>query len=167
MSKDPNGNQGQELHSQRRESTHDCHSHWGSCWADSEAARIFRAQSAQFDTSTKSFRKSTCPSVPQLILVIHRESCTSQLVMTDPTLLLLHIRLHNTSSRPHSFKSQSKLETSCNCKIMEGHQVENRTTAFESLWKFFYSLGVFTKGTKINSLNKLCHQFNNDILAGC
>jgi hypothetical protein len=31
----------------------------------------------------------------------------------------------------------------------------------------FNSLGVFTKGTKINSLNKLCHQFNTDILAGC
>jgi hypothetical protein len=31
----------------------------------------------------------------------------------------------------------------------------------------FNSLGIFTKGTKINSLNKLCHQFNVDILAGC
>jgi hypothetical protein len=31
----------------------------------------------------------------------------------------------------------------------------------------FNSLGVFTKGAKINSLNKLCHQFNADILAGC
>jgi hypothetical protein len=33
--------------------------------------------------------------------------------------------------------------------------------------EIFNSLGVFTKGTKINSLNKLCHQFNTDILAGC
>jgi hypothetical protein len=31
----------------------------------------------------------------------------------------------------------------------------------------FNSLGIFTKGTKINSLNKLCRQFNTDILAGC
>jgi hypothetical protein len=31
----------------------------------------------------------------------------------------------------------------------------------------FNSLGVFTKGTKISSLNKLCHQFNTNILAGC
>ncbi len=31
----------------------------------------------------------------------------------------------------------------------------------------FNSLGIFTKGTKINSLNKLCQQFNPDILAGC
>jgi hypothetical protein len=29
------------------------------------------------------------------------------------------------------------------------------------------SLGIFTKGTKINSLNKLFHQFNTNILAGC
>ncbi len=31
----------------------------------------------------------------------------------------------------------------------------------------FNCLGVFTKGTKISSLNKLCHQFNTDILGGC
>jgi hypothetical protein len=31
----------------------------------------------------------------------------------------------------------------------------------------FDSLGIFTKGTKINQLNKLCCQFNTDILAGC
>jgi hypothetical protein len=30
----------------------------------------------------------------------------------------------------------------------------------------FNSLGVFTKGTKINSLNKLCRKYNTDILAG-
>jgi hypothetical protein len=30
----------------------------------------------------------------------------------------------------------------------------------------FNSLEIFTKGTKINQLNKLCHQFNTDILAG-
>jgi hypothetical protein len=31
----------------------------------------------------------------------------------------------------------------------------------------FNSLGIFTNGTKINSLNKLCRQFNTNILAGC
>ncbi len=31
----------------------------------------------------------------------------------------------------------------------------------------FNSLGIFTNGTKINSLNKLCWQFNTDILVGC
>jgi hypothetical protein len=73
VSKDSNGKRGQESHSQRRKSTHNRR------WADSKAARRFRAQSARFNTGTKSFRKCTCPSVPQLILVIHKESCTSQL----------------------------------------------------------------------------------------
>ncbi len=59
VSKDPNGNRGQELHGQRRESAHDRHSHRGSCWEDSKAARRFRAEPAQFDTGTKSFRKPT------------------------------------------------------------------------------------------------------------
>jgi hypothetical protein len=35
------------------------------------------------------------------------------------------------------------------------------------IMKNFNSLGIFTKGTKVNSLNKLCRQFNTNILAGC
>jgi hypothetical protein len=31
----------------------------------------------------------------------------------------------------------------------------------------FNSLGVFSKGTKINSLNKLCRRYNTYVLAGC
>jgi hypothetical protein len=31
----------------------------------------------------------------------------------------------------------------------------------------FNSWGGFTKGTKINSLNKLCRKYNTDVLAGC
>ena len=31
----------------------------------------------------------------------------------------------------------------------------------------FNSLGVFTKDTKIKSLNKLCRRYNADVLAGC
>ncbi len=31
----------------------------------------------------------------------------------------------------------------------------------------FISLGLLTKGAKINKLNKLCRQFNTNILAGC
>jgi hypothetical protein len=79
MRKDPNGYQGQELHGQRRESAHNCHSHQGSWWADSKAACSFCAQSTQFDTGMKSFRKCTHPSASQLISVIHMENYTSQL----------------------------------------------------------------------------------------
>jgi hypothetical protein len=107
MSKDPNANKGQELHGQRGETTHNRHSHWGSRWADSKAACRFCAQSAQFDTGTKSFRKHTRPLASQLISVIHKESRISQLCNNRSTLLLLHIRLHNMNS-PHSFRSHSK-----------------------------------------------------------
>jgi hypothetical protein len=31
----------------------------------------------------------------------------------------------------------------------------------------FNSLGVFTNGTKINALNKICRKFKADVLAGC
>ncbi len=31
----------------------------------------------------------------------------------------------------------------------------------------FNSLGVFTNGTKINALNKICREFKADVLAGC
>ncbi len=86
VSKDPNGNWGQESHGPRHESFHNCHSHRGSCWADSKAARRFHAQSAQFNTGTKSFRKRTCPLASQLTSVIHKESCTSQLCINRSNL---------------------------------------------------------------------------------
>ncbi len=59
----PNNDWGHESHRQRRASAWDHHSHQGSRWAESKATRRFRAQSAQFDTGTKSFQKCTCPSV--------------------------------------------------------------------------------------------------------
>ncbi len=80
MSKDPNANRGQVLHALRRhDSAHDRHSQQRSCWADSKAACRFHAQSAQFNTGTKSFRKCTCSLASQLISLIHKEICTSQL----------------------------------------------------------------------------------------
>jgi hypothetical protein len=86
VNKDPNGNQGQELYSQMRESAHDRHSHWGGCWADSKAARRFCTQLAQFDTSIKSFREHTRPLASQLISVIHKENRTSQLCINRSNL---------------------------------------------------------------------------------
>jgi hypothetical protein len=55
------------------------HSHCGSCWTDSEAACRFRAQLAQFDTGTISFRARICPSASQLITAIQKESPSAQL----------------------------------------------------------------------------------------
>jgi hypothetical protein len=53
--------------------------------------------------------------------------------------------------KPAYGKPPPEKPDSCVCLIMEN----------------FNSLGIFTKGTKINQLNKLCRQFNTDILAGC
>ncbi len=47
------------------------------------------------------------------------------------------------------------------------HPKRNQMIVFESLWRTFNSLGVFTKGTKINSLNKLCRKYNTNVLEGC
>jgi predicted ATPase len=44
---------------------------------------------------------------------------------------------------------------------------ENPDDCIWVIMENFNSLGVFTKGTKINSLNKLCRQFNTNILARC
>ncbi len=166
VSKVPNGNQGQELHGQRCKSAHDRHSHWGSRWADFKAACRFRTQLAQFNTGTKSFIKRTCLSASQLILVIHKESCTSQLCNNRSNLVAsaYQIAQHKQSAQfqisqqiidflqmqDYGWAPSTKPDN-CVCVIMEK----------------IISLGVFKKGTKINSLNKLCRQFNTDILAGC
>ncbi len=67
-------NQGHRSHRQWRHSAHDRHAHRGIRWAESEAIRRFRAQSAQFDTGTTSFLKRARPSASQLISAIHNES---------------------------------------------------------------------------------------------
>jgi hypothetical protein len=53
--------------------------------------------------------------------------------------------------KPAYEKAPREMPDNCVCVMMEN----------------FNSLGIFTKGTKINSLNKLCQQFNTNILAGC
>jgi hypothetical protein len=77
MNKHPNKDQGHGSHRQQHASAWDRHSHWGSRWAKSKATHRFHAQSAQFDTGTKSFWKCTHPLASQLILAIHNESQTA------------------------------------------------------------------------------------------
>ncbi len=73
VDKHPYNDQDHQLHRQRRTSAHERHSHRGSGWAKSKATCRFRAQSAQFDTGTRSFQKRTHPSASQLILVINNK----------------------------------------------------------------------------------------------
>ncbi len=166
VSKDPNGNRGQELHGRRHKSTHDRHSHWRSCWADSEAARRFCAQSAQFDTGTKSFRKRTCPSASQLISVIHKESCTSQLCNNRSNLAASAYQI---AQHEQSAQLQISQQIGDFLQLQDDGRAPSTKpdNCIQVIIKKINSLGVFTKGTKINSLNKLCHQFNTNILVGC
>jgi hypothetical protein len=75
----PNNDQDHQLHRQRHVSAHECHSHWGSRWAKSEATCRLHAQSAKFDTGTSSFQKRTRPSASQLISVINNKCRTAQI----------------------------------------------------------------------------------------
>ncbi len=149
VSKDPNGNRGQELHGRRRESTHDHHSHRGSRWADSKVARRFRAQSAQFNTGTKSFRKRTCPLASQLISVIHKESCTSQLCNNRSNLAASAYQIAQ-----HKQSAQFWISPQIGDFLqMQDYGQAPSTKSNNCVWVImenFNSLGVFTKGTKIN-----------------
>jgi hypothetical protein len=101
-----------------------------------------------------------------LITAIQKKSCSAQLCQNHSQLAAsaYQISLHkqhaqNQVSRqiedffrkPAYGKAPREKPDNCICVMMEN----------------FNSLGIFTKGTKINSLNKLCRQFNVDILAGC
>ncbi len=165
MSKDPNASQGQELHHQRRDSTHNCHSHWGSHCADSRAACRFHAQLAESNTGTKSFRKCTHPLASQLISMIHKESCTSQLCTN-------RFNLASSAYQIAQHEQSALLQISQQIGDflqMKDYGLAPSTKPNNCIWVImenFNSLGIFVKGTKINSLNKLCHQFNTNILAG-
>ena len=141
-------------------------SHWGSCWVDSEAARRFCAQLAYFTTGTKSFRKRTCPSVSQLILVIHKENYTSQ----------LHKKRSNLAASAYQIaqhKQSAQLQISQQIGdflLMQDYGWAPSTKSVNCVQVIIENSNtqrVFTKGTKINSLNKLCRQFNTNILEGC
>jgi hypothetical protein len=134
MSKDPNGNQSQELHGQRHESAHDRHFHWASRWADSKVTCRFCTQLAQFDTGTKSFRKRTCPLASQLISVIHKESCTSKLHNNRSNLAASAYQIvqHKPSTQ---LQISQQIGDFLQMQDYGRHQVQNPTTAFESLWK--------------------------------
>jgi hypothetical protein len=85
-------------------------------------------------------------------------------VKSSPDLLHWHIRsLINMSGLPR-IRSHNKLGISCIHRSMERHLKRNQTTAFGSLWRTLIVWASLRKGTKINSLNKLCQHFNTNIL---
>jgi hypothetical protein len=163
---DLQGNQHEDSYHRGSISTRGRHSRRGSRWTNSEAARKIWVQSEQFDTGTKAFCAGICPSASQLITEIHKESRSAQIRNTHSQLAAsaYQISLHEQHAQnqvslqiadffhePAYGKAPREKPDNCVCVIMEN----------------FNSLGIFTKGTKINSLNKLCRQFNTNILAGC
>ncbi len=159
-------NQGHGSNRQWPHSAHDRHARWGSRWADSEAARRFRAQSVQFDTSTKSFLKNAHPSASQLILAIHSESRSPQNRKKQSSLAALAYQISQ-----HEWPTQNQISQHIGDFMQT--QIYGQTPqgkpddCIQVIMENFNSLGIFTKGTKINSLNKLCRRFNTNVLAGC
>ncbi len=142
------------------------HSCRGSCWTDSEAARRFRAQLVQFDTGTIFFCARIHPSASQLITAIQKESLSAQLCQNCSQLAA---SAYQTSL--HEQHAQNQVSWQIEdffCEPAYGKAPREKPDNYiRVMMGNFNSLGFFTKGTKINSLNKLCRQFNIDILAGC
>jgi hypothetical protein len=158
--------QGHGRHRCRYASAKDHHLCRGSCWADSESTRRFCAQSAQFDTGNKAFHLRTHPTAAEIMSKIHKDNRISQLRNNrlQLTATAYQIAQHEQSAtsqirkqveefwhKPAYGKAPRKKPSDCVRVIMEN----------------FNSLGVFTNGTKINALNKICREFKADVLAGC
>ena len=84
--------------------------------------------------------------------------------ISGPNLLYHHFKSLNKRGQPR-IRSHNKLGSSWAHRFRQAPQ-EKPNDCIWVIMEIFNSLGVFVKGTKINSLNKLCRQFNTDILAG-
>jgi hypothetical protein len=113
-----------------------------------------------------SHSESTRPLTFQLISVIHKESCTSQLCNNRSNLAAsaYQIAQHKQSAQLQISQQIGDFLQMQDYGQAPGTKPDN---CVRVIMKNFNSLGVFTKGTKTNSLNKLCWQFNTNILAGC
>jgi hypothetical protein len=72
-------NDAHRRHRRERVSAKGRHACRGSRWSESEAARLFRAQSKQFDTGTSDFIRRSRPSASELIASIQKKSRTALL----------------------------------------------------------------------------------------
>jgi hypothetical protein len=120
----------------------------------------------QFDTGTKSFRERSRPSAPQLMASIHKESWSAKLRNNRSQLIAsaYQISIHEQSAQNQI--SQQLGDFMRTPAYGQAPRVKP-DDCVRLIMENFNSLGIFTKGTKINSVNKLCRQFNTDILAGC
>jgi hypothetical protein len=120
----------------------------------------------QFDTGTKSFRERSRPSAPQLMASIHKESWSAKLRNNRSQLIAsaYQISIHEQSAQN---QISQQLGDFTRTPVYGQAPRVKPDDCIRLIMENFNSLGIFTKGTKINSVNKLCRQFNTDILAGC
>ncbi len=167
--RDPEGSSNNNSHQSHRNkwtSAKDWHAFRGSRWSESKATCHFRAQSKQFDTGTRDFKRRSQPSASELIALIQRKNQTALLHNNSSHLAeaAFQIAQHESSAKNQITwqiddfwrktaygKAPGSKPDNCVCAMMEN----------------FNSLGFFTNGVKINTLNKLCRKFKTDILAGC
>ncbi len=140
----------------------DHHAHWGSRWAVSEATCRSHAQSAQFDTGTKSFLKHSCPLASQLILTIYNESRSAQNCNKRSKLSALAFQISQHERVAQNQISQ-QIGDFMRTQVYRQAPQEKPDNCIWVIMKNFNSVGIFTKCTKSNNLNKLCQQFNTDI----
>ena len=112
-----------------------------------------------------SFLKRARPSASQLISAIHNESRSAKYSKKRSRLAAMAYQI---SQHEQAAQNQSSLQIGdfMHTQIYGQATQEKLDDCIWVSMENFNSLGVFTKGTKINSLNKLCRRFNTDVLAG-
>jgi hypothetical protein len=126
----------------------------------------FCAQSAQFDTGNKTFRLRTHPTAAEIMSKIHKDNRISQL---HNNRLQLTARAYQIAQHEQSVTGQisKQVEEFWHKPAYGKKPREKPSDCMHVIIENFNSLGVFTNGTKINALNKICREFKADVLAGC
>jgi len=113
-----------------------------------------------------SFLKCARPSATQLISAIHNESQSAKYSKKRSHLAATAYQI---SQHERAAQNQISLQLGDFTRSQVYGQLpqEKLDDCIQVIMENFNSLGFFTKGTKINSLNKLCRKYNTGILAGC
>jgi hypothetical protein len=109
-----------------------------------------------------SFLKRAWPSASQLISAIHSESRSAKYSKKRSRLAATAYQI---SQHEQAAQNQISLQLGdfTHSQVYGQTPQEKQNDCISVIMENFNSLGVFTKGTKINSLNKLCRKYNTDI----
>jgi hypothetical protein len=138
----------------------------GSRWAETEALRLFHAQSRQFDRGSKDFLSRTRPSIEGIIArttkVSRRNSRQQQHRGLSATALEL-AQAESSAARAvrATFETMWKEEK-------YGHAPREKPAhSIRIVMENFNSLRVTSGNSKINAINNLLCDFKADMLCGC